>query len=44
MKKYRDDGLVIVGIHTPEFEFEKKYENVVFATKKFGVKYPVATR
>jgi len=33
--------LVIVGIHTPEFEFEKKYENVVFATKKFGIKYPV---
>ena len=30
-EKYRDDGLVIVGIHTPEFEFEKKYENVVFA-------------
>ena len=34
-EKYRDDGLVIVGIHTPEFEFEKEYENVVFATKKF---------
>ena len=29
-EKYRDDGLVIVGIHTPEFEFEKKYENVRF--------------
>ena len=40
-EKYRDDGLVIVGIHTPEFEFEKKYENVVFATEKFGIKYPV---
>ena len=40
-EKYRDEGLVIVGIHTPEFEFEKKYENVVFATKKFGIKYPV---
>ena len=39
--KYRDEGLVIVGIHTPEFEFEKKYENVVFATEKFGIKYPV---
>ena len=40
-EKYRDVGLVIVGVHTPEFEFEKKYENVVFATKKFGIKYPV---
>ena len=40
-EKYSDDGLVIVGIHTPEFEFEKKYENVVFATEKFGIKYPV---
>ena len=40
-EKYRDEGLVIVGIHTPEFEFEKKYENVVFATEKFGIKYPV---
>ena len=40
-EKYSDEGLVIVGIHTPEFEFEKKYENVVFATEKFGIKYPV---
>ena len=40
-EKYHDDGLVIVGIHTPEFEFEKKYENVVFATEKFGINYPV---
>ena len=40
-EKYRNEGLVIIGIHTPEFEFEKKYENVVFATKKFGIKYPV---
>ena len=40
-EKYSDEGLVILGIHAPEFEFEKKYENVVFATKKFGIKYPV---
>ena len=40
-EKYRDEGLVIVGIHTPEFEFEKKYENVLFATEKFGIDYPV---
>ena len=40
-EKYSNEGLVIVGIHTPEFEFEKEYDNVVFATKKFGIKYPV---
>ena len=40
-EKYSDEGLLIVGIHTPEFEFEKKYENVVFATEKFGIDYPV---
>ena len=40
-EKYSEEGLVIVGIHTPEFEFEKEYDNVVFATEKFGIKYPV---
>ncbi|RJQ28989.1 thiol-disulfide isomerase [Candidatus Parcubacteria bacterium] len=40
-QKYKDKGLVIVGLHTPEFEFEKKYENVLAAVKKFGVGYPV---
>ena len=40
-EKYSDEGLVILGIHTPEFEFEKKFENVVFATEKFGIEYPV---
>ncbi len=40
-EKYRDKGLVIIGIHTPEFEFEKVYENVLAATKKEGIKYPV---
>ena len=39
--KYSAEGLVIVGIHTPEFEFEKDYDNVVFASEKFGIKYPV---
>lgn len=39
--KYKDQGLEIVGVHTPEFAFEKKYENVQDATEKFGVKYPV---
>lgn len=40
--KYRDKGLVIVGIHTPEFEFEKKYENVLKAVNDYKIKYPVA--
>ncbi|AFU60119.1 thiol-disulfide isomerase [Candidatus Nitrososphaera gargensis Ga9.2] len=41
-EKYADDGLVIVGVHTPEFEFEKDYDNVKAAVEKFGIKYPVA--
>jgi thiol-disulfide isomerase/thioredoxin len=39
-EKYADDGLVIVGVHTPEFEFEKDYNNVKTAVEKFGIKYP----
>ena len=41
-KKYRDNGLVIVGVHTPEFEFEKKYENVLKAVSEYQLKYAVA--
>jgi thiol-disulfide isomerase/thioredoxin len=40
-EKYADKGLVIIGLHTPEFEFEKVYENVLSAVEKFGIKYPV---
>lgn len=40
-EKYEDDGLVIIGLHTPEFDFEKKYENVSGAVNKFGIKFPV---
>jgi thiol-disulfide isomerase/thioredoxin len=40
-EKYADDGLVIVGVHTPEFEFEKNYDNVKAAVEKFEIKYPV---
>jgi thiol-disulfide isomerase/thioredoxin len=39
--KYSDKGLVIIGIHSPEFEFEKDIDNVRQATEKFGIKYPV---
>lgn len=40
-QKYRDKGLLIIGIHSPEFEFEKKYDNVKRATEKWNIKYPV---
>jgi thiol-disulfide isomerase/thioredoxin len=40
-EKYADKGLVIVGVHAPEFEFEKNIDNVKEAVKKFGIKYPV---
>ncbi len=41
-EKYRDKGLVIIGVHTPEFEFEKDPGNVAQAVEKLGIKYPVA--
>lgn len=40
-EKYKDKGFVIIGIHTPEFEFEKDYNNVKTAVEKFGIKFPV---
>ena len=40
--KYRDRGLVIVGIHTPEFPFERSAANVQAALKRHGITYPVA--
>lgn len=39
--KYRDDGLEIIGIHTPEFAFEKDIDNVRDAMKEFGIEYPI---
>jgi len=39
--KYADDGLVILGVHSPEFSFEKDYENVKRAVDQMGIKYPV---
>jgi cytochrome c biogenesis protein CcdA/thiol-disulfide isomerase/thioredoxin len=41
-KKYRKDGLVIVGVHAPEFEFEKNMDNVKQAISRYNIKYPVA--
>ncbi|HEY4643309.1 MAG TPA: redoxin family protein [Bacteroidota bacterium] len=40
-KRYADKGLVIIGVHTPEFEFGKKLTNVKDAVDRFGIKYPV---
>ena len=39
--KYSDQGLLIIGIHSPEFEFEKELENVERAVEKYGIEYPV---
>jgi thiol-disulfide isomerase/thioredoxin len=41
-EKYKDQGLVVVGVHTPEFEFEKQIDNVRRAVSAMGVTYPVA--
>ncbi|MHB0771115.1 thioredoxin family protein [Bradyrhizobium sp. 5.13L] len=40
--KYRDKGLVVVGVHTPEFPFERSASNVQAALKRHGITYPVA--
>jgi thiol-disulfide isomerase/thioredoxin len=40
--KYRDDGLTVIGVHTPEFGFEGKIENVVEQSRALGVDYPIA--
>jgi len=40
-QKYSNNGLVIVGLHSPEFTFEKNYTNVKAAVQRFGISYPV---
>lgn len=40
--RYKDQGLVVIGVHAPEFAFEKKLGNVRQAVKDFGISYPVA--
>jgi thiol-disulfide isomerase/thioredoxin len=40
--KYKDQGLVVIGVHTPEYAFERKTANVETALKRFGIQYPVA--
>lgn len=39
--KYRD-GLLVIGVHTPEFEFEKNLDNVRRAVQEMGIRYPIA--
>ena len=41
-EKYRDQGLVVIGVHAPEFPFEKDESNVRWAAKDMKVDYPIA--
>jgi len=41
-QKYRDQGLVVIGVHAPEFAFEKNVDNVKKAIADLGITYPVA--
>jgi thiol-disulfide isomerase/thioredoxin len=41
-EKYKDKGLVVIGVHTPEFRFEKNIDNVRLEVKALRVDYPVA--
>jgi len=40
--KYKDQGLVVIGVHSPEFDFEKNVDNVRQAAKEMGINYPIA--
>jgi thiol-disulfide isomerase/thioredoxin len=40
-RRYKDKGLVIIGVHTPEFQFARSEENVAAAVKEFGLEYPI---
>jgi thiol-disulfide isomerase/thioredoxin len=41
-EKYKDQGLVVIGVHAPEFQFEKSIDNVRRAVKEMRIDYPVA--
>jgi len=41
-EKYKDQGLVVIGVHTPEFSFEKNVDNVRWASKEMHIAYPIA--
>src|SRR5215217_8624781 len=40
--KYKDQGLVVIGVHAPEFAFEKNVDNIRWAIKDMKISYPVA--
>ena len=40
-EKYKDRGLIVIGVHTPEFEFEKNIDNVRRAATKMSIDYPI---
>jgi thiol-disulfide isomerase/thioredoxin len=42
-EKYKNQGLVVIGVHAPEFRFEKDFDNVRWAVKDMRVNYPVVT-
>jgi len=41
-ERYHDQGLVVIGVHAPEFAFEKNLDNVSRAVRDLGISYPVA--
>ena len=41
-EKYKDKGLIVIGVHTPEFSFERNIDNVRRAAKEMGIDYPIA--
>jgi thiol-disulfide isomerase/thioredoxin len=41
-ERFKDRGLVVIGVHTPEFGYEKSTRNVLTAIQRFAIRYPVA--
>jgi len=41
-EKYKDDGFILLGVHSPEFEFEKDVNNIQAAVDQYGLTYPIA--
>ena len=39
--RYAADGLTVIGVHSPEFFWEKSFDRLVAATRRFGIRYPV---
>jgi thiol-disulfide isomerase/thioredoxin len=40
--RYPDQGLTVIGVHTPEFGFERNVDNVIARSRTFGIEYPIA--